>query len=143
MSSIETVIVNKLILEHHRTISKLLCTHQDDAMGCSDHIIHNHTILNSCKYGISNNACKVHAKVYDQMTFKNRVGNQVSNTIYKNTTELELHGVDQATGNGGIHWTFISVPMMEILEQVTPGCIIKLPSDHQKWKVKMIGFVDD
>ena len=38
-----------------------------------------------------------------------------------------MHGQGQGTGNGGIKWTFISVPMMEIVDQVAPGCIIELP----------------
>ena len=56
---------------------------------------------------------------------------------------MELHGAGQGTGNGGTHWTFISIPMMETVEQTVPGCTIQLPNNHKTWEIKMLGFVDD
>ena len=143
MISIETTVIDDLIKEFHRITRKILCTHQDDAMGCYDRIIRNHAILNSRKYNIPDNACKVHPIAHDKMKFRNRIGNKISYIIYISTIELELHGAGQYIGNGETHWTFISIPMMEMIEQIAPGCTIQLPNDHQKWEVKMLGFVDD
>ena len=56
---------------------------------------------------------------------------------------MELHGVGKGTGNGGTHWTFISIPMMETVEQAVLGYAMQLPNNHQTWEVKMLGFVDD
>ena len=116
MSSIETAVIDELIKENHRITRETLCTHQDDAMGCYDRIIRNHVILNSRKYSIPENVCKVHSIAHDKMKFRNRIGNKVSNITYTSTEELELHGAGQGTGNGYTHWTFISVPMMETVE---------------------------
>ena len=77
------------------------------------------------------------------MKFRNRIGNKISEIVYTGTEELKLHGAGQGTGNGGTHWTFISIPMMETVEQVVPGCTIQLPNNHQTWEVKMLKFVDD
>ena len=60
------------------------------------------------------------------MIFKNRIGNKISEIVYISTEELELHGAGQGKGNGGTHWTFISIPMMETVEQAVPGYIIQL-----------------
>ena len=54
-----------------------------------------------------------------------------------------MHGVGQCIGNGGTHWCFISVPMMKIVDQISPGCTIELPKGNSKWNIKMMRFVDD
>ena len=54
-----------------------------------------------------------------------------------------MHGQGQGTGNGGTPWTFISVPMMEIVDQIAPGCTIELHKGKEKWIIKMMAFVDD
>ena len=148
MSSMEIAVINELIKEYHRITRETMCTHQDDTMGCYDKIIRNHAILNSRKYNIPDNVYIVHSIVNDKMKFRNRIGNKISDIIYTSTntstTELELHEAGQCTSNGGTHWTFISVPMMEIVEHVVPlGCTIQLSNDHQTWEVKMLEFVND
>ena len=112
-------------------------------MGCYDRIIRNHAILNSRKYNIPDNVCKVHPIAHDKMKFRNRIGNKISDIIYTSTTELELYWAGQGTGDGGTLWTFISVPIMETVEQIVHECTIHLPNDHQTWEVKILGFVDD
>ena len=54
-----------------------------------------------------------------------------------------MHGQGQGSGNGGTHWTFISVPMMKIVDKVASGCTIELPKENIKWIIKMMAFVDD
>ena len=54
-----------------------------------------------------------------------------------------MYGQGQGTGNGGTHWMFISVLMMEILDKVAPGFIIKLPKGKATWIIRMMAFVDD
>ena len=143
MSSIEIVVIDEMIKEYHRITREALCTHQDDAMRCYDRIIHNHAILNSRKYDILDNVCKVHSIDHDKMKFRNRIGNKISDIIYTSTEELELHGAGQGTGNGVTHWTFISIPMMETVEQAVPGCTMQLPNNHKTWEIKILRFVDD
>ena len=76
------------------------------------------------------------------MEFKNQINNNTSK-IYKSTKELPMHGQGQGSGNGGTHWTFISVPMMKIVDKVASGCTIELPKENIKWIIKMMAFVDD
>ena len=77
------------------------------------------------------------------MNFRNRIGNKIFDIVYTSTAELKLHGAGQGIGNGGTHWNFISILMMETVEQAVPWCTIQLPNNHQTWEVKMLGFVDD
>ena len=74
MSSIETTVINELIIAFHRLTQEQLCIHQDDAIGCFDRIIRNHAILNSRKYGVPQNTCKGHAQSIDKIEFKDRIG---------------------------------------------------------------------
>ena len=101
-----------------------MCTHQDDEMGCYDRIIRNHAVLNSRKYNIPENVCKVYSIAHDKMKYRNKIGNKESNITYTSIEELELHEAGQGTDNGGTHWTFIIVPMMETVEQAVSGCTI-------------------
>ena len=63
ISAIETVTLNELIINYHRRIHNSLCINQDDAAGCFDRIITNHTILNSRKFHIPSNIRKVHYEI--------------------------------------------------------------------------------
>ena len=64
-SAIETSTIDELVMETHRIIRKSICTNQDDAIGCYDLIIRNHTIINS--RNILGNVCKLYCEVHDKM----------------------------------------------------------------------------
>ena len=97
--AIETATIDQLIIETHRLTKHPLCIHQDDAMGCYDRIIRSHAILNSRKFGIPDNICKVYSIAHDLMQFKNQINNSVSKTSYSSTDNLKYHGAGQGAGN--------------------------------------------
>ena len=143
MTTIETTTLSELIIESHILTKQSICTHQDDTMGCYNRIIRTHTILNSRKFEIPDNIWKLHLKVHEKMNFRNQINNNTSKITYDSTKNLTIHGTWQGTRNEGTHWCFMSVPMMEIVDQVAPGCTIELPKGNAKWNIKMMGFVDD
>ena len=96
-----------------------LCIHQDHAMGCYDRIIRSHTILNSHKPVISNIICKINSIVHDLIQFRIQINNNISKTTYSNTAKLICHGAGQGAGNGDTNWTFISIPMIVVVEAIT------------------------
>ena len=112
-------------------------------MGCYDRIIRTHATINSRKFCIPNNICKLHLKTHDNIEFKNQINNNTSKITYKRTKELSIHGQGQGIDNGRTYLTFISVQMMEIVDKVAPACTIELPKGNAKWIVKMMAFVDD
>ena len=67
---IETATINELIIEYHRLTRHERCIHQDDTTACFDRIVMNHEILNSRKYLIPNNVCKVNYERQHHMTYK-------------------------------------------------------------------------
>ena len=71
MSTIETSIINELIIETHHSTKQFLRIHQDDAMGCYDRIIRPHAIWNRRKYGIPENVCQLHIKAHIDIKYKN------------------------------------------------------------------------
>ena len=80
---------------------------------------------------------------HDKMDFKLRINNGISKGDYRSSKNQKLHGVGQGAGNGGTKWTFISVPMIDTIEKVAPGCVIQLPQSNEIWKMHMLTFVDD
>ena len=52
---------------------------------------------------------------------KNKIDNKFSDIVYEITEKIKIYDVRQRAVNGGIHWCFISNPMMKIVEQVAPG----------------------
>ena len=70
-SSIDTATINELINEYHRFIREPFYSHQDDSMGCYDQIIRNNDILDSRKFRITNNVCKLHSRAHYSMQFQN------------------------------------------------------------------------
>ena len=72
------------------------------------------------------------------MTFKSHINNSISKKSYSSTDKLKCHGAGQGAGqgvgNGETKWTFIIKPMIEVVEEVSKGCVIKLPRESKTWE---------
>ena len=88
-------------------------------MECYDRIIRSHAILNSHKFGISDNLCKVYNIVHDIMQFRAQINNTISKKCYSNTKTRTYHGVGQEAGNRDTKWKFKSITIIEIVEEVS------------------------
>ena len=143
ISAIETAIINELIIEYHIITRQPLYTHQDDAVACYDRIVINNVILSSRKYLIPNNVCKVINLAPKKMVYKTQSQSHTSKRSHSHTNDLPFHGGGQGSCNRGTLWNFISIPLMEVIDKLTPSCTIKPPSSDKIWKLKMFGFVDD
>ena len=141
--AVETAIIDQLIIETNRLTKFPLCVYQDDAMECYDKIIRSHAILNSRNFGIPDNICKVYSIAHKLMKFRTQINNSISKKSYSSIDKLQCHRVGQGAGNGGTKLTFISTPMIEIVEAVSKGCVIQLPRGSKTWEEHMLAFVDD
>ena len=47
------------------------------------------------------------------------------------------------TSNAGTEWTFISVPMIIVAEELPEGYTINLPQGAATWIIDILDFVDD
>ena len=94
MSSIDIIVINELIIDPHRLNREFLCSHRDDAIGYYDKNFRNYTILNSRKFRIPNNICKIHCYSHDNIQFNNQIRTQISRTIYKRIIKLVSHGAE-------------------------------------------------
>ena len=120
-SAVETATINEIMLDTHRLTKVPLCIHQDDAKACYDRIIRSHAILNSRKFGIPNNICRLYSITYDKMVFKLIINNGISKGDNRSSKTQKLHGAGQGAGNGGTQWTFISIPMIDTIDKVAQG----------------------
>ena len=68
------------------------------------------------------------------MTFKSHINNSISKKSYSSIEKLKCHGAGQGVGNGETKWTFIIKPMIEVVEEVSKGCVIKLPRESKTWE---------
>ena len=61
------------------------------------------------------------------MKFKTQLHNTISKTLYTSSKELSFHGSGHGAGNAGTEWTFISVPMINFVEELIEGFTVNLP----------------
>ena len=65
-------------------------------------MIRTHAILNSRKFRIPDNICKLHLKAYVKINFRNQINNNTSKITYGSTKKITMHGVGQGIGNEGL-----------------------------------------
>ena len=53
------------------------------------------------------------------MQFRTEMNNIISKKSYLRTEKLKCQGAGQGAGNGGTKWTFISIPILEVVEEVS------------------------
>ena len=87
--TVETGTIDQLVVETHRLTKFLLSIHQDDAT----RIIRSHAILNSCKFGITDNIYKVYSITHNLIKFQTQRNIKISKKRYSSTEELICHGV--------------------------------------------------
>ena len=141
INAVETATINELVVEYHRLTRQALCIYQDDAMGCYDQIIRGHATWSSRKCFIPDNICKVHSIAHNKIKFKTQINNKISSIEYTHTEGLPIHGIEQGAGNRGTKWNFISVPMMKIVEEIAPGCKLRLPKGDKEWNKHIVGVI--
>ena len=117
--SVGTATIDQLIIETHWLTKFLLCIHQDDAMRCYDRIIRSYAILNSRKFGIPDSICKVYSIAHNLMKYRTQINNSIPKKSYSSKDKLKCHGAGQRAGNRGSNWTFISIPMIAVVEDVS------------------------
>ena len=64
------------------------------------------------------------------MIFKLRINNGMSKGAYQSSKTQKLHEVGQGARNGG-KLIFISIPVIDTIEEVAPDCIIYLPQTQE------------
>ena len=67
MIKFETSVINELMLKSHHIKWDDLCVQQDNDISCYDSIVRNRAILNSRKFGIEDNVCKLHCNTHNRM----------------------------------------------------------------------------
>ena len=95
-------------------------------MGYCGRIIRSHAILKSRKFGIPDNIYKVYSITHNLTKFRTQINNNISKKSYSSTNKLQCHEAGQGTGTRETKWTFISIPMMEVVEEVSTGCVIQI-----------------
>ena len=101
-------------------------------------IIRCHAILNSRKLRIPDKVCKLHSIARDLIQFRTQINNSISKQIYSSSKELIFHGVGQGIRNEYTYWTFISIRMMEDVEDVSQECTIPLPQEKKHWTINIL-----
>ena len=71
-------------------------------------------------------------KCHDWMKFWTQIDNKISIQNYSSSKILALNGVRQGARNGGNNWTFISIPMIELVEKVAHSFTITLPRGEKQ-----------
>ena len=102
MPATETTIINELVIEWHKITRQLLYTRQDNTVACFDRIVMDHVIINSRKYCIPKNMCKVQIRTQSQMIYKTQTQTHIPHISYTKIKTLPIHGVGQELDNDSI-----------------------------------------
>ena len=82
-----------------------------------------------------------HSSQQNELPYPNK--HKIATTPYETTPNLVCHEAGQGSGNGGTNWIFISIPMIEVVEDQAPRCDIEFPKETMNRSMYMIGFADD
>ena len=77
------------------------------------------------------------------MELKTQLHHVISKTSYSSSQELPFHGTRHGASNTGTEWIFISVPMIQMYEELTKSFTINLPQGTKTWTIQILSFVDD
>ena len=135
--------IDEMNTECHRMIYCIMCIFQNDAIGCFDHMIPSHSILNSRKIRVLDQVCTLHTKTLNNSKYYIKTVLGTSTTSYTYTEERKNYGQGQGARSSGTSYTLISVPLMTTLEKSSIGCKIISSNKKIKWKKIIIAFVDD
>ena len=142
-SAVLVALINEFITKTHRLTFHNLVILQNDAKACFDRIINNHSTLHSRRFEIPDKVCKIHSTTLRHIQYCVQTTLGIAYCHYQTTPQAPAHGSGQGAGSSCTEWVFISVPMIETLEQLKKGCIFMSLNKQITWEKTIIGFVDD
>ena len=116
---------------------------QNDAVACFDRQANSHAILNSRRYEVPNQACKLLSATLHQTKYHVKTVLDVSDTSYGSTPDYLHYGLGKGSGCAGTIWLLDSTPMMEAVEKTCKGFDISFPYYYLLYTIHIIGLVDD
>lgn len=75
------------------------------------------------------------------MKYKTQINTNIPKITYKSAKKIILYGVRQRVGNERTPWSFISILMMNVLEEVAPNYIIQLPQGNKERQIHSLGLL--
>lgn len=115
-----TVIDGLNTIVHWVTYSSLR-KFQNDTIGYFDSIMIRFAIVNSRKYNILDTAYKFNSKHFQRTKYLVKHSINTSTNYYPNILTYPLHDIRQDSWSSNTHWSFIRVPMIDLIEQSCEG----------------------
>ena len=139
----DIIIINELILDHHRMNHTPLIVTQHDNTACFDRTVHNISNICNRKYKIPYEVCKFVTKTKQETQYHVLTSHGSSITSYSHKKSTPVWGSGQGSGNAGVEWNFLSIPVMQVLNKLSEGCIINSPDQQKQWHQVILAFIDD
>ena len=114
-----------------------------DAQACFDRIIPNIAIQVSKKFGVHNKVLQVFKEVLEETKYNVKIGSQVTDKYYCNTSTTPLYGTGQGSGNSPFIWTLISSELIHLYSQLAKGVTYQDPDNLIQSNMFMTAYVDD
>ena len=115
-------------MEYHRITHTTLAITQHDNRACFDRTVPNITSLCNQRSGIPKQICSLVNTIRKNTRYYTSTKDGISKEPYYHHTTSPVYGSGQGSGNAGSEWNFISVPLMQTLEQLSDGCEITDPT---------------
>ena len=103
--------------ECNRMTYLIICTFQNDVIGCFDRMIQIHTMLNNRNFGVPDQVCTLHTKSLKNRKYYIKTALGTAKTAYFSNNKCKLYGSGQGSGSSGTHWLFVSIYLMKTLEK--------------------------
>ena len=134
--------INEFILETARIHQQTITIQQNDASACYDRIIANHASINSRIEGTPKRVCKLRANTLHSTNFHIQTSLGTSKESYSHK-QYSIHGSGQGSESAGNKFTFISVPIIKPIEEISLDWHSTNPNNKNKWETHMSVFVDN
>ena len=112
-------------------------------MACFDRQVNSHTIINSRKYEVPDQACKRLSVSSHQTKYHVKTSLGVSDTLYGSTPDYLHYILGQGSECASTTWLFESTPMLKTVEKIYKDFGISPPDHSLSYTIHIIGLVDD
>ena len=134
--------INEFILDTARIHQQTIAIQQNDTSACYDRMIANHASINSRREGTPKRVCKLRVNTLHSTKFhiQTSLGTSKASHFHQ---RYPIHGSGQGSGSAGNEFTFISVPIIKTIEEVSSGWNSTNSNNKNKRETHMSVFVDD
>ena len=138
--SITGALTKRLVIDNSRLLRQPLAIISTDAANCYDRMVHKYVALACKKWGISQQVIMALLKPLNEARHYTRTAYGDSTVFFD---EDNFQGAGQGNTGAAPYWTFVSLPMIEIMKEMNLQSEFTSAISKRLIKLALIAFVDN